>query len=285
MQEVKKKTFRERIQEAKEWGYLHGLNGLKLPVPMPKEVDSFMYWEWDERPASNLFLYATMENAYWKGKNDREDVVSISPKDRPGFDMRILQKAFDIGREWRRKSTTLAWFNDEQLSEYMQEVAEKPRDNWLWVENRNMAVFDCWVAGFHYEGEENYGDEYIPRNRFIIACDRMRKMQAMYDQGDDPGDEDEHQKVFAYFLRAAEKLEKIGRKDLIECLACPEPYNDLGKYSDEKSFKYGCKKDCRESCRLIDGMCEKERKALKDYYIVPDDDYWPLEEEKYPDWP
>ena len=179
----------------------------------------------------------------------------------------------------------MAWFMDDKLAEYMDEIDELPRDNWLWVMGRNAAMFNCWQAGFRYEGEETYGDEYIPRDNFIIACDRMRKLQQMYDQGDDPGDETDYEKAFAYFLRAAEKLEKIGRKDLIECLSCPEPYNNMGKFSDSWSDKHGCQKDCQATCGLIEGLCGAEKKALKEYYIVSEDEYWPLEEEQDVYWP
>lgn len=278
-------SLKERIREAKELGYGYGINNLEFPNDFRKVLKSILYNIAEKRPASNVYLIAVFENAYNEGKKDSDNIVSISPKDRPRFDMSILRKAFEIGREWRRKSKDMAFIYDERLGEFMEQIPEEAERNWKWIEKTDMAILDSWMAGFRYEGEDVYGDVYIPRDRFIIACDRMRKMKAMYEQGDDPGDEDEHQKVFAYFLKAAEKLEKIGRADLIECLACPEPYNGLGRYSDERSFKYGCKKDCRESCRLIDGMCEKERKALKDYYIVMDDDYWPLEEDRYPDWP
>jgi hypothetical protein len=200
--------------------------------------------------------------------------------------MSILRKAFEIGREWRRKSKDMAFFYDESLGEFVEQIPEDVERNWKWIEKIDMAILDSWIAGFRYEGEEAYGDDYSPEPKQIIACDRMRKLRRMYDLGDEPEGDMPHEKAFASFLKAAEKLEKTGHMDFLDCLSCPGAWKGMGEESDERTVFYRCHENCTERCNYIGMVCETEKKALTEYYIVPEDEYWPLEEdlERYIDW-
>lgn len=285
MQEKENYTFKDRIQKAFEWGFGYGINGLELRWDNKKVMSSFLYKREEKRAASNVYLMAVYENAYFEGKRDRDKIVSIAPMERPRFDMRLLREAFDLGRLWRKKTSSELLFEDDKLEELMKRSAEVPDDNWEWIEGKDLAILDCWQAGFLYEGEESFGDKNYISEKFVIACDRMRKMRSMYDQGEEPGYDTDFRRAFSYFLEAAEKLVKIGKEELIDCMCCPYPYWNKGEFSDGRSAYSGCDKDCRAISEYLESVCEFEKRALEDYYIVPEFDYYPLEEERYIDWP
>ena len=279
-------SFRERIEDAKELGYGYGINDLNFPRATNKVLEPLLYKSAERRPASNVYLYAVFENAYNEGKRDRTNVVSIRTIDRPRFDMTYIRKAFETGRNWRRKSKDMAFVYDDKFSELMGQITQEAEKNWNWIEEIDTAMLDAWIAGFRYEGEEVFGDDYTPKPQNIIACDRMRQMKRMYDLGDEPEGDEPHEKAFTSYLNAVENLEKTGHGSLIGCLSCPKAWRDMGEESDDRSDNYSCHRDCRETCKYIELVCGQEKKALTEYYIVPEDDYFPLEEdiELYGHW-
>ncbi|MBR5180032.1 MAG: hypothetical protein IKW90_14745 [Lachnospiraceae bacterium] len=281
-----KMSFKERIEDAKELGYGYGVNDLNFPKDTYRVLGSLLYDRIEGRQASNVYLYAVFENAYHEGKRDRTKVVSICAQDRPRFEMSYIRKAFETGRSWRRKSKDMAFIYDEKFSELMGQITLEAEKNWKWIEEIDTAMLDAWIAGFRYEGEETYGDDYSPKPRKIIACDRMRQLKRMYDLGDEPEGDEPYEKALSSFLEAAEKLERTGHGDLIGCLSCPGAWRGMGEESDERSGYSSCHRNCGEICKYIGLVCAKEKKELTEYYIVSEDEYWPLEEdlERYIDW-
>jgi len=266
-------SFKDRMDEARFLGHLRGLNGLKLPEKPETELDGVLYGKDEDRNASNVWLLAVYEDAYRQGKIDRQgSIISITTVYKPRFEFSQLKTAFNCGREWRKESKTMAWFLDSEFTEWKKKPFVASTDEWEWIEAKDMALMDCWIAGFKYEDELKKSEE-DPEPVLVLNYDRMCRIREMYEEGIEPAEGDEEYGAYFAYCDALDTIRKLGRDDFIKCLTCPGIYRTenerLEDYDD--SPLSDCDTDCLEAFRCINEECGSERTVLMDYFLVPEE--------------
>lgn len=271
--------FRDRIQAVRDKGYLHGINELKFPADIEKTLENELYKIGDGKIPSNIYLLAVFEHAYYEGKADRNDIISISIENRPRFDISVIRKAFELGRKWRRHSAIMLSKLDDEFVCFMINMTQNADPNWKWIESKRATVEYSWMAGFHFESELSFDKEAVIPESYVVACDRMRYIKYRFDREDELGGETPCDKALTAYSEAVGKLEKTGFNGLKNCLCCPELRKNLGELSDDITDNANCSIKCRTAADMISSLCDSENKELNEYYLVPYNEYYPLAEE------
>ncbi len=271
--EKKYDSFKDHVDSARFLGHLRGLNGLKLPEKPETELEGVLYGKDEDRAASNVWLLAVYEDAYRQGKIDRQgNIVSIRMEDRPRLDFSQLRTAFNFGREWRKQSKIMAWFLDIEYMEWTKFPFVADTEGWEWIEAKDMALMDCWIAGFKFEDEIRKSEEE-PEPVLVLNYDRMCRIREMYEEGIEPAEGEEEYSAYFAYCDALDIVRKLGRDDFIKCLTCPGIYRtQRERLEDYKDSPLGdCDTDCTEAFRCINEECGGERTVLMDYFLVPDE--------------
>lgn len=264
-------SFSDRIDSSRFLGHLRGLNGLKLPEPLESELGDVLYGKDEDRNASNVWLLAVYENAYHQGKADRQGIISIRREDRPRLDFSQLRTAFDFGRNWREVSKTMAFLLDRDFMEWTRKPMIADTESWEWIEAKDMALIDCWIAGFQYCSEKKKAEEE-PEPVLVLSYDRMCRIREMYEDSEEPAEGDEEYEAYHAYCDAVDTVRSVGRDDFIKCLSCP----GLFRTRDERLEDYGdspindCDTDCSEAFRCVSEECDSDRTALMNFYLVPE---------------
>ena len=265
-------SFRDRIDNARFLGHLRGLNGLKMPERVEDELEDVLYKQSEDRNACNVWMLAVYENAYHQGKADRQGIVSIRREDRPRLDFSQLKTAFEFGRDFREQSKVPAWLVDKNFLEWCKKPMIADTSSWNWIEAKDMAFMDCWIAGFRYADEIKKSEEE-PEARLVLDYDRMCRIREMYEDGEEPKEGDEEFEAYFAYCEAVNYVRSIGRDDFIKCLTCPGMF----RTADERLEDYedtpldDCGTDCPEAFRCINGECSSERTSLMNFYLVPEE--------------
>ena len=151
-------SYRKRIEEIKERGFLTGINDIS---PAKPEKIPELYHD-NKYIASDNWLKLLYAREYYRGRDERRvregnNVETIDRRKAIVFARaKKGEQAFNLGIKARGRSDVRDWLRDTELNDMLSRIES---------EKERLCCLDAWLAGFHLADEETIPERTRDRTR------------------------------------------------------------------------------------------------------------------------
>jgi len=254
--------FIKRVADAKEMGFLDGVNGLKMKDTdkLPMLIHEGLYSSCD------YYLSMLYMKEYYLGEDERVildggKIYKINPHKAAIYSaFRYASKAFELGRE-SVDDDVIDYITNEGLNNMQKETDS--------ADERTMLYY-FYEAGHLYAKEENKNKA---EERSKLSYKRMCALRDAYECGEEPELRTAFNRAYHAYSHCVDLLDLQGLSSLRTCLTCPGIFRIVGCKPESlgsEEFNVNCLEDCAEADNIISDICDDYLGYLLDYYVVKD---------------